>query len=220
MAAGGFVAFHKKTGLAPHLAIEELHAVAFAPACPGCERGTRADEARILAHMQRHGQFLAPIRHHLRHAPFAGLGHDHFGGAVAGDGALQFAGEAAGVRGVIEAHIVDADALSHERRREMAHGGEDEGDLLAMMLHIGRLAHHLGHEDNITRRIEALEAGDIARKLVAEDKAECCHAPVIPAASTFAGNSLTWPTGCGRKRAHHQSGGNPCHHSFCLSSRS
>jgi hypothetical protein len=54
----------------------------------------------------------------------------------------------------------------------MAHGRKDEGDLLAVMAHIGRLIMKLGHQNQVTRRVGIGETGEARRQLIAQHKDE------------------------------------------------
>ena len=61
--------------------------------------------------------------------------------------------------------------------REVAHGREDEGDLLRVVRDVGGLGHHLDHQDRVAARIEALEGRDLAVELVAQNEAEGARHP-------------------------------------------
>ena len=49
--------------------------------------------------------------------------------------------------------IVDDEPCLPQLLGEMAHGGEDEGDLLLVVAHIGRLVGDLAHQHDVLRRI-------------------------------------------------------------------
>jgi hypothetical protein len=94
---------------------------------------------------------------------------------MAGDGALHFAREAAAIVRLVERHIIDDKTARAKFVGEMAHGGEDERDLLLVMADVGRLVPHLHHQHDAVGGIAAVEAGDIVAKLVAEDGHEHGH---------------------------------------------
>ena len=71
------------------------------------------------------------------------------GGNRAGD----FAGEAAGVAGRIQRHILDRPALCPQFLRKVAHGAEEESDLLLVVAHIGRLLADFDHQHAVVRLV-------------------------------------------------------------------
>ncbi len=94
------------------------------------------------------------------------------------DRAGEFTGEGAGVAGIVEAHVIDGDALGLKILREMAHGGKQEGDLLAMVGDVGRLLHHLNHQHPVDLRVEVRERGDGAGELVPQDETQNTHGAI------------------------------------------
>ena len=156
----------------PHAAIERLHPQGVPSLGPAREIRARAEETVVLAKLDGHRQVITPSLHHLPDAPLAGLGDDDPVGFVPRDRSLEFSGERAGIARRIEAHIVDGDALGLQIGREMAHGREQESDLLLVVADIGRLLPHLDHENGVGVRVEIGERGNAAVKLIAEDEAE------------------------------------------------
>ncbi len=82
----------------------------------------------------------------------------------------QLAGKGAAVAAVVERDVIDRKTLLLQSLGEMAHGREDEGDLLRMVAHEGRLLHHLHHQYAVLLGVEALEARKPLRQLVASTK--------------------------------------------------
>ena len=68
---------------------------------------------------------------------------------MAGDGALHFAGEGAGVGGIIEADVVDGEALCAQFACEVPHGGEDQRQLLLVMGDVACFLRHLHHQHGV-----------------------------------------------------------------------
>ena len=172
LAAGRLRPIHEEAGASAHAAIERLHAQRAAVPGPGREVGAWAEETVIIADLHGYGGIGAPILHHRPDPPFAGLGHDDAVGLMTRDGPHQLAGEGAGIAGRIEADVIDGDAFRLQLGREVAHGGEQEGDLLLVMPDVGRLRPDLDHQDHVVLRVEVREAGDAAGELVAEHEAE------------------------------------------------
>ena len=60
--------------------------------------------------------------------------------------ALQLAGEVTGITLVFETDIVDRQSARAQRRSKVPHGGEDEGDLLLVLVDVDGLGAHLDHQ--------------------------------------------------------------------------
>ena len=176
LAARRLVAVHQQSRPAPHVAVEMFQAQLLAARGPGPERLGRAQEAVVRQDVDRQREPRLPACLHLQDPPFAGLGDDDAFRPVAGDGVLQLRGEAAARIGRLQRHIVDRPAQRPQFLGEMAHGGKDEGDLLLVMPHIGRLVLKLGHEHAIAGRIAAGEAAERGRELIAQDQDEMADA--------------------------------------------
>ena len=156
------VAIHQQARLASHLAIEELHAQLPLVLGPGLEPNPGADEPVIRSRLDSQANAFAPGPQPLGQPPFTALGHHDPLGPQLCDRPIQFAGYRPGITGLIDANVAHRHAPPLQPGRELPHGGEREGDLLLVMAHIGRLAHHLGHEDGVDARIEIGERGQAA----------------------------------------------------------
>ena len=64
----------------------------------------------------------------------------------------------------------DAGLRPFELERKVAHGGKQEGDLLLVVAHIGRLLLNLSHQNQVLARVAGRQAGELRRQLVAKDK--------------------------------------------------
>ena len=73
------------------------------------------------------------------------------------DGASQLSRERAGVPGGVERHVVDLDALPAQPLGEVTHGGEDEDELLLVMADTRGLVPYLGHQYDVTGRVDVSE---------------------------------------------------------------
>ena len=144
LAALRLIARHEEARGTAHLAVEELHAKFLAALGPQGKAGRRGEEAVITADVR------APFLHHLGHAPFARFGDGDLRRLVTLHGALHFGGERPRVRRIIERHIIDAKPLAAKLFREVAHGGEDQRQLLLVMIHVGGFFHHLHHQHHVS----------------------------------------------------------------------
>ena len=91
---------------------------------------------------------------------------------MTGDGLAELRGEGAAIALRIQGNVFDRPAQRAQLPREVAHGREQEGDLLLVMAHIARLVAQLRHEHEVPRRIAGGEAGDGRRQLVAQHEDE------------------------------------------------
>ena len=92
-----------------------------------------------------------------------------------GDGAGEFVGEGTCIGGIVEPHIMHAQAFAFQLFREVAHGREDQDDLLLVVGNIGRLLRHLRHEDHVLRGIEPVKRAQGGRELIAEHQTQAFH---------------------------------------------
>ena len=169
-AAFGLAALgHEQPGLAPHLAVEELHPQFLAVLRPVVELGLGADEAVVAQDLDRAGELVRPLLHVLPHAPLTRLDHADQPRAVPFDRARDLAGEAARILQIAKFGVVDAPSRIAQFRGEMAHGGKDQRDLLLVVADIGRLVPHLHHQDDGIVLGAPAQAGKVAGQLVAED---------------------------------------------------
>ncbi len=145
LAAHRLVALHQQPGLAAHLAIEPLHPQFLAALGPGFEFGLAADESVIGQLRDGHGQVVQ----RGDQAPFPGPRGDHALGAMRRGMAQQLSGNGLCVVRIVQRRIGDAVAGLAQTVRELAHRGEQEGDLLRVVGDIAGLGHHLGHHDQI-----------------------------------------------------------------------
>ena len=171
LVAGGLVAVHHQAGLASHLAIEILHPQRLAPLGPVLEILVGGDEAVVLK--------LRDLERRVVQSgdqpPFAGFCRQHLPRTVLVGAAQELTGDAAGVVGVVELGIGDVPAVVPEAAGELAHGGENQGDLLGMVADIGRLVRDLGHDDHVPVLVRLAERGDGFGQLVAQDQDESGH---------------------------------------------
>jgi len=91
---------------------------------------------------------------------------------VPGDGAFQLAGEVAGITRIFETDIVQRKSPLAQCLSKVAHGRENKGDLLLVLVDIDRLGPDLDHEDEVPRLVEAGEGAEPFRELVAKDEDE------------------------------------------------
>ena len=128
-----------------------------------------AKEAIILMDGDGNGEARLPAFQHGAHAPFARFGDMDGARPVPLHRARDFAGEAAAIVRRVQLHIVDRPTEAAQPLRMMAHGGQDEGDLGLMMLHIGRLVGDLHHQDDAVLLVRSAQGGDVGRQLVAQN---------------------------------------------------
>ena len=164
------VPVHQQPGAPAHVAIEILHAQLLAARGPGGERRGRTQEALVRQDVHRQPEARRPGLLHLPHPPFARFGDHHPLRPVPRDRRAELLRERPAIVRIVQGHIIDRPAEPPQLRREMAHGREQEGDLLPVMPHIARLVRQLRHEHAVARRIGPSEAGEGRRELVAEDE--------------------------------------------------
>ncbi len=180
--AGRRVALHQQSGVAAHLAVEELQAELFgrvgAP-FPGSllprpvpEPVGRTEEAVVVADLDRQAGEHLPPAHVPQHAPLAGVGADDARGPVPLDGPRHLAREGAGVLRVLQPHVLHPHAAGRDRPREVAHGGEHQRDLLLVVADVGAFGAHLGEQHDVVRGIEVGQRGQGAGALVAQHHAQ------------------------------------------------
>ena len=92
-----------------------------------------------------------------RQSPFAGLGdHDaSVGGRL--QSPQDLAVQRRGRLRIAQPHVTHVDPSLPQSLGELAHGGEDEDELLLVVGDIGRLVHHLRHQHGIACRVDVGE---------------------------------------------------------------
>jgi hypothetical protein len=108
-------------------------------------------------------------------AEFSGFGRQHLRRAGLIRAAQKFPGDGARIVGIVETGVADAPALGLQRSGELAHGGEEEGDLLGVVGDVGRLVHHLRHDDRIAALVGLPQSRDLGGELIAEDEDKTAH---------------------------------------------
>ena len=71
---------------------------------------------------------------------------------------------------IIQGHVVHLQALLTQSLGEMAHGAENQGDLLRMMRHMAGLFHHLGQQHVIMVRVDVAQRTKAVGELVAQNE--------------------------------------------------
>ena len=90
----------------------------------------RADEAVVVADLDRHGRDVGEGLQRVAQAPLARLGdHDPLERALL-EGAQQLAGDRSGIVRILVADVAHGDAARPQPLGEGPHAGENEGDLL------------------------------------------------------------------------------------------
>ncbi len=124
-----------------------------------------------------------PAAQILADAPFAGFGHADLAHVVGGDGAVELAREAAAVVGVVEADVVDLPAVPAQALGAVAHGAEDQRELLGVMRGVAHLAGDFGEQHAGGGRVGAVECGDALADLIAEHENEAVRHGRSPSGS-------------------------------------
>ncbi len=170
------VRFHQQAGVAAHFPVEELHAQLLTARGPAPERLGGAQETAVLEQPHRQAQPLRPAPFHgLAQAVLAGLGDQQFAGVqLPGAGQHRFAQI---LQALVQGVVVHAPALAAQARGEMAHGAEQERQLLAVVGHVAGFLAHLGHDHAIAGRVAFGQAAEMGAELVAENQyqAGCGH---------------------------------------------
>ena len=167
----GLVAVHQKARLAPHLAVEILHPQRLAALGPVFEFLQRRDEARVLQlpHLQRH------LVQQLDQPPFPGPGADDLLRPALFGPAQKLSGDRPGIAGIVELGITHVPAGLAQTCRELAHGGEDQRDLLGVMLHVAGLVRDLRHHHDVLGLVGLLQRRQLLRQLVAQHEHQPAH---------------------------------------------
>jgi hypothetical protein len=171
LAARGLVPLHQEAGLPPHLAVEPLHPEFLAPLGPGLELGMGAEETVVGEEVD--GQ--QALFECSDQAELAGFGRQDLGCSRGLGCAQKLAHDGARVLRIVEPGVADAPSRRLQPRRELAHRCEDEGDLLGVVGHVGRLGHDLGNDDRIGGAVGLAQRRDLLRELVAEDEDKAAH---------------------------------------------
>ena len=171
LAALRLVAIHQDARLLAHQPIEILHAEFLAPLGPILEFRLGRDETGVgqARDLQRQlvKQFDQP--------PVAGGGADHLLRAEFVGAAQKLPVNGLCVVRVGEPGIGNGPAVFDQGRRELAHRGKDQRDLLRMVLGPSRLAPHLGHDHDIRLPVGRIQRGQRRGQLVAKDEDQAAH---------------------------------------------
>ena len=171
LVSGRLVALHQQARLAAHVSIEILHPQRFAPLGPVLELLVGGNESVILqqrdlqrAVLQRLDQpkLTRSRRKHLGRVPLLGA-------------AQQLATDGLAVLGVVQLGIIDSPAILPQPRRKLAHGGQDQRDLLGVMGHIRPLFRHLGHDNNVAVLIGLAQGRHALGQLIPKDQNQSAH---------------------------------------------
>ena len=173
--AGRLVAVHEQVGLAAHLAVEILHPQLLAPLGPAVEAVMAADEAVVLNDHDRHIETVPPALELLAKPPFARFGQDDALVRPLRQRPLDRVGETGAGPGLVEPVIDHPPSRRFQFGREMAHGGEDQGDLLAVMPDIACFADRLDHQDIGLARRGLAQAREVGAQLVAQHQYQVGH---------------------------------------------
>ena len=153
----GSIPVHQQSGATAHLAVKELHPELLAALGPGLEHFTRADEAVVGAHFQRHRRLQGKRVKQIRQSPFSGLGKDNPLEGLAFQRAQHLAIQALRIARLVQRHIAHPVAAPAQPLGELAHGGEDQNELLLVVANVFGLVHHLGHQDQVGGRVDVAQ---------------------------------------------------------------
>ena len=112
----------------------------------------------------------ATVTQRLLQAPVAALGQMHLGRVEPLRPAQQLARQRTTVIGIIQSHVVNLDAPRAQSLGKMAHGAEDQGDLLRVMRHMTGLFHHFGQQHVVVLAVDVLQCTEAMGKLVTQDQ--------------------------------------------------
>jgi len=108
--------------------------------------------------------------------PLTGFGDMNGIGLVPGHRAPDLVAQRTGVVGVLEWHMVDGPAVLAQFRREVAHGTEDQGDLLRVVGDVSGLVGDFSQQHDGIVGLAGAQRGNARVELVAEDERERSHA--------------------------------------------
>ena len=136
---------------------------------PVLELVMRAQEAVVGQDLDLAGELVRPVLDGLLHPPFARFDDVDRARIVAFDCTRDFACKAARIVLAGELHVVDRPPGIAQFLGEVAHGREDQDDLLLVVLDVGRLVPDLHHQDDGIVLGAASKARKRAGQLVAKD---------------------------------------------------
>ena len=163
------VVLHQETGALAHLAIEMLHCQMVAIFGPTAKIGDRAKIAVVGQYLDVAIELVGPFGDRLIETPFAGLDDVNLARIVSLNSAGDLSGKAVGVVLVGQFDIIDVPAVLAQFVCEVAHGREDQDDLLLVMFDVGRLVPHLRHQDDGVVLRAPAQRSKRSGKLVAEN---------------------------------------------------
>ncbi len=169
MFALGLVAIHQQPGLAAHLAVEIFHAQRIAAFRPVAKFGDAGDETVVGEDNYFAVELVGPFLDGLLHPPFARFHHVDAARIMAVDSAGDFAGEAAGIAGIVQLHVINCPAGIAQFAGEVAHRREDQRDLLLVVFDVGCLFPDLHHQDDGIILRAPPDRREVSRQLVAQD---------------------------------------------------
>jgi hypothetical protein len=105
-----------------------------------------AQETVVGTDLDRDPDLLFPAFHRLKHPPFAGFRDPDPVWRMTGDCAPDLASEGSAVVRIVELHIIDGPAVGFQRAGMVAHGREQEGDLLAVVRDVIGFFNDLHHQ--------------------------------------------------------------------------
>ena len=160
-----------------HVAVEILHPQLLAALAPLPKLLDRTEEAIIFADLDGHTEMCPPAPHLLRQTPFSAFGGDDGGGSALGNRPGELAPQALRVLRVIQRDVTHLEPLLPQLVGKVPHGGEEKGDLLLVVLHIGRFAHDFRHQHERVLRIRIGKRRQRMAELVTEHEmdARCLH---------------------------------------------
>jgi hypothetical protein len=180
------VAVHQHRMLAPHLAVEVLHAQLLAAFRMRCELVHGGKEMAVFADVEHEAGVLGHGTQRRQHAGITGCGHHQRLRLELRDQCAQRLGQC-GLRPVIaQALVVQRPTGVAQRLREVPHRRQKDRDARLARPDMRRLFGRLGHPHGVARGIETVEGRSVEIKLVAENDDEVAHLK---------------PSSCGRPRS-------------------
>ena len=167
-ALGRAIAMHQQTAAAAHLSIEILHAQLLAPGGPLGKALATAEKTAVVMPVQRQ----AGVAQCLLQAPFAAFGEVNLRRPQLFGPAPQLTRQRAAVVRVVEGHVVHTPAALAQGFGKVAHGAENQRDLLRVMGHVIGFGGHFGQQYGVLGWVQLAQRGQIKRQLIAKNQAQ------------------------------------------------
>ena len=154
---------HQQTGLAPHLPVEELHPQLFPALGPVRKFLLGGNEPCIRADLHRHSEAFMPATDLFVQPPFPALGGDDFFRVHTLHLLANHRFEALVLVVPVIRLVVHLPAIALQLPGKMAHGAEQQRNLLLVVIGVAGFVMNFGHHHQIPILVGVVESADVSR---------------------------------------------------------